>query len=53
MKLTSTNITITVNKKIGLAKIQQNEKEPCFIEEKYLEELRNLINDYLEMSYEN
>ena len=48
-KLTSTNVNITANDKMGLAKLGQNDREPCFIEEQHLEELRDLINDYLEL----
>jgi len=49
-KLESTNITIVANMGMGLATISQNGKQPAFIEEQYLEELRDLINDYLEQA---
>jgi hypothetical protein len=49
MKLTSTNITLIANEKIGQASIRQNRKAPTFIEEQHLEELRDLLNDYFEM----
>lgn len=49
MKLTSINVKLVANEKMGLAILSQNKKEPGFIEEQHLEELRDLINDYLEM----
>lgn len=48
MKYISTNMTLTANKAMGMATISQNGKMPAFVEEQYLEELRDLINDYLE-----
>lgn len=52
MKLESTNVTLIANEKIGQATIGQNGKHPCFIEEQYLEELRDLLNDYLKIKNE-
>lgn len=49
MKLTSTNVTLIANEEVGMASLRQNSHEPMFMKEEYLEELRNLINDYLEM----
>jgi len=49
MKLTSNNVSLTANKKMGEALVRQNSREAAFIRIEYLEELRDLINDYLEM----
>jgi len=49
MKLESTNVTIIANEKMGEATICQNGRHPCFIREEYLEELKDLLNDYLEL----
>lgn len=49
MKLTSTNVTLTANEGMGVATISENGKQPAFIQEVFLEELRDLITDYLEM----
>lgn len=52
MKLTSTNVTLTANEEMGMATVSENGKVPAFIKEEYLEELRDLINDYLAMKYD-
>lgn len=49
MKLTSTNIELTANEKIGYFKITQIGKTANLIEEQYLEEARDLLNFYLEI----
>lgn len=48
MKQESTNITVIASPEMGMATIGQNGKIPAFIEEQHLEELRDLLNDYLE-----
>lgn len=52
MKLISTNIELTANEKIGYFKITQIGKISNFIEEKHLEETRDLLNFYLELKKE-
>lgn len=49
MKLESNNVTLIGNDKVGIVTIGQNGKIPTFIRAEYIEELRDLINDYLEM----
>jgi|TARA_R100001530_G_scaffold903_2_gene1572 hypothetical protein len=53
MKLESTNVYLTANEKMGLATLGQNDKGALsgvgFIDEKHLEELRDLIDLYLEL----
>jgi len=52
-KLESNNVTIIGNDKVGVITIGQNGKIPTFMKTEYLEELRDLINDYLEMRHKN
>lgn len=49
MKLESNNVTLIGNDKVGIVTIGQNGKIPTFLRTEYLEELRDLINDYLEI----
>lgn len=53
MKLESTNVILIANESMGQATIGQNGKVPMFIEEQHLEELRDLLNDYLKMKLQS
>lgn len=49
MQLTSTNVTLTASEAMGMATISENGKQPAFIQEQYLEELRDLCQLYLDI----
>jgi len=49
MKLTSTNIILTADKSLGHARIKQAGKTSDFISEEHLEEVRDLIDLYLDL----
>ncbi len=49
MKLTSVNIILTADKSLGHARIKQVGKTSDFIAEEYLEEVRDLIDLYLDL----
>jgi len=52
MKFASTNATLIANEKMKVATIGQKGQVPAFVDEEHLEELRDLLNAYLEIKYE-
>lgn len=53
MRLISTNVMLVASKIMGIATISENNKIPIFMEEQHLEELRDLLNDYLAIQNQN
>lgn len=50
MKLTSNNVTLIVNEKMDMATITVNGREPMFIPFEQLDEVRDLLVDYFQMT---
>jgi len=50
MKHTSTNITLIINEDAKLFKVKENSHDTDLLNLNHLEELRDLLNDYLEQS---